>query len=75
MKALNDAASAAPGEEKTEADSAAKEAAARKVVAEAAKAEAARRMKAAIDFAAPKETVDIVVSEPIRIRVTPANAK
>jgi hypothetical protein len=32
-------------------------------------------VKAATDLAAPKETVDIVVSEPIRIRVKPADAK
>ena len=40
--------------------------------AEAAKAEAAKRLKAAGDAAVPKEIVDIVFSEPIRIRVTAA---
>jgi hypothetical protein len=39
------------------------------------KTEGAKPVKAATDLAAPKETVDIVVSEPIRIRVKPADAK
>ncbi len=43
--------------------------------AEAAKADASKRLKAASDAAAPKEIVDIVFSEPIRIRVTPAEVK
>jgi len=43
--------------------------------AEAAKAEAAKRMKAATDAAAPKDIADIVVSEPIRVRVLPADKK
>jgi hypothetical protein len=43
--------------------------------AETAKAEAARRLKAATDAAAPKDIVDIVFSEPIRVRVTAPEAK
>jgi hypothetical protein len=39
------------------------------------KADAARRMKAATDNAAPKDTADIVVSEPVRILVKAADAK
>ena len=39
--------------------------------AEAAKADTAKRMKAATDAATPRDIVDIVVSEPIRILVTP----
>jgi hypothetical protein len=74
-KMLTEAANAAPSDRKTEADSAAKEATARRTAADAAKAEAAKRMKAATDLAAPKETVDIVVSEPIRIRVKPVDSK
>lgn len=43
--------------------------------AEAAKADAAKRLKAASEAAAPKDIVDIVFSEPIRVRVTAAETK
>ena len=42
---------------------------------EAAKADVVKRMKSVSDVAAPKEIVDIVVSEPIRVRVKAAEAK
>ena len=40
-----------------------------------AKADVLKRMKSVSDVAAPKEIVDIVVSEPIRVRVKAAEAK
>jgi hypothetical protein len=43
-----------------------------KKAAETAKADCAKRLKAATDAAAPKDTVDIFVSAPIRISVKPA---
>ena len=39
------------------------------------KASAASRMKAATDAATPKDTAEIVVSEPIRILIKPADKK
>jgi hypothetical protein len=74
-KALTQAADAAPADKKAEADGAAKAAAAKRDAMDAAKMDAARRMKAATALAEPKDTVDIVVSAPIRIRVNPADAK
>lgn len=66
---------AAPAEKRAAVENAAKTASEKLKSAEAAKAEAARRMKAATDAAAPKDIADIVVSEPIRIRVLPADKK
>lgn len=66
---------AAPAEKRAAVETAAKTAAEKLKSAEAAKAEAAKRMKAATDAAAPKDIADIVVSEPIRIRVLPADKK
>ena len=43
-----------------------------KKAAETAKADCAKRLKAATDAAAPKDTADIFVSAPIRISVKPA---
>ena len=74
-KKLADEAKAAPAEKKTEADNAAKTAVEKLKAADAMKTEAARRMKTATDAAAPKDTADIVVSEPIRIFVKPADGK
>lgn len=64
--------SAASDEEKQEAEAAAQGAAERQKVAEAAVAAAEAELKAATTKAAPKDIVDIVVSQPIKIRVVPA---
>jgi hypothetical protein len=74
-KRLADEAQAAPADRKGEAEAAAKAAADKQKVAEAEKVAADNRLKAATDAAAPKDTVDIVVSEPIRISVQPADGK
>lgn len=74
-KRLADEAKAAPPEKKPEAESAAKAAIGKQKQAEDAKAEAARRMKAATSAAAPRDIADIVVAEPIRIRVVPQDSK
>ena len=64
-----------PAEKIAETEAAAKAATERMKSAEAAKTEAAKRMKTVADTAAPKDIVDIVVSEPIRIRVIAAAGK
>lgn len=69
---LADEAKAAPAEKKAEADGAAKSAAEKAKAADAMKAAATTRCKAVTESAAPKDTVDIVVSEPIRIVIKPA---
>ena len=74
-KKLADEARAAPAEKKAEAENAANEAAQRQKTADAAKVAAAQRLKTATDAAAPTLTSDIVVSEPIRISITPADGK
>lgn len=51
---------------------AAKKAAEKQKLAEAAMASAAKRMKTVTAEASPKDTVDIIVSEPVRISVKPA---
>lgn len=66
---------AAPAEKRAAVETVAKAATEKLKSAEAAKAEAGKRMKAATDAAAPKDIADIVVSEPIRIRVLPAEKK
>jgi Tfp pilus assembly protein PilX len=43
--------------------------------AEQAVSAAEQKHKAAVDLAAPKDTAEIIVSEPISIRVVPAEAK
>ena len=68
-------AKAAPPEKKADAENTAKAAIGKQKSVEAAKANAARRMKAATDAAAPKDIVDIVVAEPIRILVKPKDQK
>jgi hypothetical protein len=68
-KKLADAANAAPTNKKSDAANAAKIAAEKQKTAEAAMAAATKTMKAAAALAEPKDTVDIVVSEPIRISV------
>jgi len=71
-KKLADEAANAPTDKKSEAANAAKIAAEKQKQAEAATAEAAKRMKTLTAAAAPKDTVDIIVSEPIRISVKAA---
>ncbi|NDB77163.1 MAG: hypothetical protein EB141_16235 [Verrucomicrobia bacterium] len=74
-KKLSAEVTAAPAEKRAAVETAAKAAEAKLKSAEAAKAEAAKRVKAATDAATPKDIADIVVSEPIRIRVLPADKK
>jgi len=69
------AVAAASPEEKPAAEQVAADAAARLKQAQEKKAACEKKLKAATDRAAPKEIVDIVVSEPIHLRVTPAEAK
>lgn len=74
-KKLAEEAKAAPAEKKAEADSAATAAAEKLKAAEAVKADATKRMKTVTDAAAPTDIADIVVSEPIRVRIKPAEKK
>jgi hypothetical protein len=73
-KLAREAKTAPPGK-KTEVENAAKAALGKRKSAEAAKVDAARRMKAATDAATPRDIVDIVVAEPIRVLVTPKDQK
>ncbi len=73
-KLAEEAKIAAP-EKKAEIENAAKAAAEKSKTMDVAKADAAKRMKAATATAEPKDTVDIVVSEPIQIVVTAADKK
>jgi hypothetical protein len=66
---LTEEAAAAASEKKAEADKAVADATAKKQAADAAVTAAAAKVKAATDLAAPKDTVDIILSEPIAIRV------
>lgn len=66
---------AAPAEKRAAVEIAAKAAEEKLKSAEAAKADTTKRTKAATDAAAPKDIADIVVSEPIRVRVLPADKK
>lgn len=61
-----------PTNPKSDTANAAKIAAEKQKLAAAAKAEAVKRMKAVTEAAEPKDTVDIIVSEPIRISVKAA---
>jgi hypothetical protein len=74
-KKLADEAKAAPAEKKPEVATAMKSMEAKLKSAEAAKTDAGRKMKAATDAAAPKDTVDIVFSEPVHIVIKPADPK
>lgn len=71
-KKLAEEAANAPTDKKSDTANAAKIAAEKQKQAEAAMAEAAKRMKTISAAAAPKDTVDIIVSEPIRISVKAA---
>ncbi len=64
----------APAEQKAAAEDAAKQAVEKQKLADKALADAASRIKAVTAAAAPKDTVDIYVSKPIRITVKPAPA-
>lgn len=68
-------AQAAPVEKKEAAQKAVTDVAARQKVAAAALTKAAAELKQATAAAKPKDIVDIVVSEPIAIRVQPAEKK
>jgi ABC-type transporter Mla subunit MlaD len=66
---------ASAGEATAEAKQAAETLAARQKAAMAALAAATDQLKKATDAAQPRDIVDIVVSEPIAIRVLPAEKK
>lgn len=69
LQRLTDEAAAAASDIKAEADNAVADATARKQTADAAVTAAAAALKAATEKAAPKDTVDIILSEPIAIKV------
>ena len=69
VRRLIDEAAVAAVEKKGEADTAVANATARKQVADAAVTSAAEKLKVVTDQAAPRDIADIVVSEPIAIRV------
>ncbi len=71
-KKLAAVASSAPTDKKSDSANAAKIAADKKKAADAEMAKAVKKMKTVTAAAAPKDIVDIVVSEPIRISVKPA---
>jgi hypothetical protein len=74
-KVLGEAAKKATPEEKAIADQTAKEAADAQKAADAAKVAATKAAADAKKAAAPKDFADIIISEPVRIRVTAAVAK
>ena len=75
VKRLAEQAKAASAKSKTDAEQSLAAAAAAKKAADAAVAAAAKRLAAAKSQANPKDIVDIIVSEPIKIRVNPAESK
>ena len=75
LQKLTVAAKEAPPEKAAETQALTKVAGEKMKAMEAAKADVIKRMKTVTDVAAPKEIVDIVVSEPIRVRVKAAEAK
>ena len=74
-KKLADAVNTAPAEKRAEAELAAKAADEKLKAAEAAKTAAVNKVKAVTAEAAPKDIADILVSEPIRVRVLPVEKK
>ncbi len=74
-KRLAKEASSASAEEKASIEVAIKAVAAKQKTAAAAAAAAGKQVQAATQRAAPKDIVDIIVSEPIAIRVKPAETK
>jgi hypothetical protein len=75
LKQLTESAKAAATEKKNEAQQTLEAATARHKAAAAALTAATARVKQATEAAKPHDIVDIVVSEPIAIRVTPAEKK
>lgn len=75
MKKLTDDAKAAPAKKKAEMEKDVAALAAKHKAATAKMAAAVERVKRATAAAAPNDIVDIVVSEPIAIRVKPAEKK
>lgn len=75
LKNLTETAKSAAAENKSEAEKAVETAIAKQKSAAAALAAATERLKQVTEAANPKDIVDIVVSEPIAIRVTPAEKK
>lgn len=69
LQKLTESLAGVESEKKAEADRVIAEATAKKQSAEAAVAAAAAKLKAATDAAQPRDTADIVISEPIRILV------
>ncbi len=69
LEQLTSVAAAATSETKADADKAVADCTLKKQMADAAVVASAAKLKAATDLAAPKDTVDIVLSEPIAIRV------
>ena len=69
LQKLTETAAAAASETKAEADKAVADATAKKQMLDAAVTAAAAQLKAVTDLAAPKDTVDIILSEPIAIKV------
>ena len=69
LQKRTDEATVAASENKAAVDAAVAEATAKKQAGDAALTAAAAKLKAAIDQAMPKDTADIVLSEPIAIRV------
>ena len=74
-KKLADAVTAAPAEKRADAELAAKAAAEKLKIADAAKTAAVAKTKSVTADAAPKDIADILVSEPIRVRVLPVEKK
>ena len=72
---LAEESKSAPADQKIRADQLSEAAAAKQKAAAAAVAAAAERLKKASDVAAPTDLVDIVVSEPLTIRVLPVETK
>ncbi len=72
---LSEQAKVASGQAKTEAEKSLAAVTAEKKAADAAVAAAEKRVAAAKSQANPKDIVDIIVSEPIKIRVQPAETK
>ena len=75
LKKLTDAVKTAPPVKKAEVDKACKAMEAKQKVVVAKLAAASEQVKRATAAAEPKGIVDIVVSEPIVVRVQPAEAK
>lgn len=74
-KKLTEAVATTPDDKKNEAMKAAEEATVRQKAAAAALTAASEQLKNATNVAQPRDIVDIVVSEPITIRVLPAESK